>query len=644
MGPRVIRVLGAAVLLTAALGSSPRLSASSPLFDAIRRNDPALVKTLVEAGADVKTADDTGATPLMYAALYAGPECLKLLIDHRATVNALNKYGATALMWAASQTANVKLLVARGADVNARASDGVTPLVAAARFNNPEAMQILLAAGADTKAQETRTNLLTAAFYAPTHEVRDVLTSAHVVLLYPADVKGPVLNRNRSDVDALNRLFDAGVDPKEQVPLITLSLPSFFMAAREGQLAAMEAFVDAGMDPNFKGPKGWTALMLAAGGDTPSIPAMQYLIDLGADINAKDADGRTALDWALTRGNTEISKFLQSAGATSNATITTAPTPVITPRRAADAVERAVARLQPVGPAFYNRTKCNSCHNQNIPGFAITLARHHGIKIDEALAGHSMTATNTQWQNRREAVLLGDTTAGGFQPNSEYTLFEMAEDHMPATANSDAIVLGLATRQLADGSWGIGADIRPPLTGSAISSTALAMRGLREYAPAGRRDEMTARAARALAYLKTAEPRDTQDHAFKLLGLIWSGAAGPEVVREKAALVELQREDGGWSQMPSMRSDAYATGQALYALHTAKLPVSDAVYRKGTDYLLKTQLEDGTWFVRTRAFGFQPYFETGFPHGRSQFISTVATAWASVALTYTLEGPNQSQQ
>ena len=526
MGANFIRVLGAAALLAVAAGDSQRLSASSTLFDAIRRADLAEVKALVTAGADVKAADDTGATPLMYAALYAGPECLKLLIDHGAPVNAINKHGASALMWAVSQSANVKLLVERGADVNARASDGVTPLVAAARYNNPEALRTLLAAGADTKAQETRTNLLTAAYFAPTRDVRDVLADAHVVLLYPADVKGPVLNRNRADVDALNRLFDAGVDPKEEVPLITLSLPSFFMAAREGQVAAMEAFVDAGMDPNFKGPRGWTALMLAAGGDTASIPAMQYLIDLNADINAKDGDGRTALDWALTRGNTDASRFLESVGAKRNAATTPAPAPIATPRRAADAVERAVARLQPAGPAFYNRTKCNSCHNQNIPGFAITLARRQRIKIDETLAGHSMTATNTQWQNRREAVLLGETTGGGFQPNSEYTLFEMAEDHMPATLNSDAIVLGLATRQLADGSWGIGADIRPPLTGSTMSSTALAIRGLREYAPAGRRDEMNARVARAVAYVKDAEPRDTQDQAFKLLGLIWAGCAG----------------------------------------------------------------------------------------------------------------------
>ena len=644
MGPKFISALGVAALLTVAIGSEQHLSASSTLFDAIRRADVTEVKALVTAGADVKAADDTGATALMYAALYAGPDCLKLLIDHGAPVNAINKYGTTALMWAVSQPSNVKLLVERGADVNARASDGVTPLVAAARYNNPESMRILLAAGADTKAQETRTNLLTAAFFAPTHDVRDALTEAHVVVLYPADVKGPVLNRNRGDVDALNRLFDVGVDPKEEVPLITLSLPSFFMAAREGQIAAMEAFVDAGMDPNFKGPKGWTALMLAAGGDTPSIAAMQNLIDLGADINAKDADGRTALDWALTRGSTETSDFLQSVGAKSTATTAPAPTTVATPRRASDAIERAVARLQPAGPAFYNRTKCNSCHNQNIPGFAITLARRHGIRIDETLVGHSMTVTNTQWQNRREAVLLGETTGGGFQPNSEFTLFEMAEDHMPATLNSDAIVLGLATRQLEDGSWGIGADIRPPLTGSAISSTALAIRGLHEYALAGHREEMNARAARAVAYLRNVGPRDTQDRAFKLLGLMWGGVSGPEIVREKAALIELQREDGGWAQMSSMTSDAYATGQALYALHAAKLPVADAAYRKGVDYLLKTQLEDGTWFVPTRAFGFQPYFETGFPHGRSQFISTVATAWASAALTYTLEGNKPSQQ
>jgi hypothetical protein len=93
-----------------------------------------------------------------------------------------------------------------------------------------------------------------------------------------------------------------------------------------------------------------------------------------------------------------------------------------------------------------------------------------------------------------------------------------------------------------------------------------------------------------------------------------------------------------------MATDAYATGQALWALAEAGLPPDAPAYRRGAEYLLKTQLEDGTWFVRTRAFGFQPCFETGFPHGRSQFISTVATAWASVALTHLLPPPRSTAQ
>jgi hypothetical protein len=41
---------------------------------------------------------------------------------------------------------------------------------------------------------------------------------------------------------------------------------------------------------------------------------------------------------------------------------------------------------------------------------------------------------------------------------------------------------------------------------------------------------------------------------------------------------------------------------------------------------------DGSWHVKTRAFGFQPYFESGFPHGNDQWISMAATAWSALAL------------
>jgi hypothetical protein len=61
---------------------------------------------------------------------------------------------------------------------------------------------------------------------------------------------------------------------------------------------------------------------------------------------------------------------------------------------------------------------------------------------------------------------------------------------------------------------------------------------------------------------------------------------------------------------------------------------SDPVYRRGVDYLSRAQQEDGTWHVVTRSLAFQPYFESGFPHGHDQWISQAGTALAVVALIF----------
>ena len=55
-------------------------------------------------------------------------------------------------------------------------------------------------------------------------------------------------------------------------------------------------------------------------------------------------------------------------------------------------------------------------------------------------------------------------------------------------------------------------------------------------------------------------------------------------------------------------------------------------YQRGVGFLLKTQLDDGSWHVRSRSKPFQLYFESGFPHGKDQFISVAASGWATTAL------------
>jgi squalene cyclase len=91
-------------------------------------------------------------------------------------------------------------------------------------------------------------------------------------------------------------------------------------------------------------------------------------------------------------------------------------------------------------------------------------------------------------------------------------------------------------------------------------------------------------------------------------------------------LVAHQKADGGWSDLETMESNAYTTGEALVALRIAGVPAADAAFKRGVDYLLQTQQEDGSWYVKSRAMTFQPYFESGFPHGYNQWISAAGSS------------------
>jgi hypothetical protein len=76
--------------------------------------------------------------------------------------------------------------------------------------------------------------------------------------------------------------------------------------------------------------------------------------------------------------------------------------------------------------------------------------------------------------------------------------------------------------------------------------------------------------ARAAAWLEASKPTGAQDMAYRLMGLAWAQAKPEAVAAAAKQLVATQREDGCWSRFSTMRSDAYARGEALYALYTGK--------------------------------------------------------------------------
>jgi hypothetical protein len=166
---------------------------------------------------------------------------------------------------------------------------------------------------------------------------------------------------------------------------------------------------------------------------------------------------------------------------------------------------------------------------------------------------------------------------------------------------------------------------------------------MKNYAPEAEKLNCEKAIASSVAWLEKAKPVTNQDHAFRLLGLAWGGAAAAVIRQEARSLAALQRADGGWSQLPAMVSDAYATGEAVFALgSTGRMTVGNPVFRKGVDYLLRTQAIDGSWHVRSRAIWLLPYLDSGFPYGQDQFISTAGTAWATLALTLAAETAKQS--
>ena len=213
-----------------------------------------------------------------------------------------------------------------------------------------------------------------------------------------------------------------------------------------------------------------------------------------------------------------------------------------------------------------------------------------------------------------------------------YILVGLAAEHYPADDATAAMARFIKDHQLPDGHWAIFAH-RPPIESSDIEVTALSMRALQLYAPARHAAEYKVRIDAAAAWLEHATPKATEDRALQLLGLQWTGRARDTIRTRARELLAEQRPDGGWAQIPTLNSDAYATGQALVALQEARIiSKTDAAAKRGVQFLLNSQLKDGSWLVKTRAIRIQPHYESGFPHGMDQFISAAATNWASTAL------------
>lgn len=578
-----------------------------------------------------------GSTPLMFAALYGDAPAVRLLLDRGADPNIANEAGATALMWAVDDASIAGLLLDRGARIDTISREGYSALsIAAGRFGGTSVVKLLLDRGASPSPH------LAAERYQP----------LAVPLAQAAGAGNAV---------AFRLLVEGGADPKKAgavalvlaakascttcvdtliASLTARDLTSALVSlAQLGNAPLLTRLVDRGADVNGRlslarrDIKDRTPVMIAASSDFVPTAAVRMLIARGADVNAVGPDGETALDLAKRHGETEVVRVLIEAGARAGrgfANHPVSPSPAPTARAA---VARVMPVLQRTDATFTQKTGCVSCHHNTLTAMMVADARARQLPVDEGIAAAQRKLIASVTEDRVDRPALGTEVTD----TASTILMSLAAERYVPDVTTDVFAYFLKGRQAADGRWrNFVIDHRPPIQHSDIDVTANAIRALRAYAPPPRRDEYHQAIRRAITWLMAAETRTTDERVFQMLGLIWAGVEPRhERIRSGArALLAGQRTDGGWAQLPTLTSDAYATGQALVALLQAgALEPTDPAYRRGVDYLLRSQLADGSWYVKSRALPFQPYFESGFPHGPDQWVSAAASNWAAMALT-----------
>lgn len=305
------------------------------------------------------------------------------------------------------------------------------------------------------------------------------------------------------------------------------------------------------------------------------------------------------------------------------------------------AAEHAITYLQTESAAWLNHHRCAACHHVAMPLWALAEAGRQGYATDRKFVIESGEATLGSLQKMRAAGIAtnpaappdprpharGVHTGAVFMAVAAESLPTLDDGQRQSLARIEAEII---QKQRDDGSWEFFLS-RPPINESQASDAAWVLMALQGDTATDGANARHAATAKGLAWLMSSpgRPDDPQLKALKLLLNVRAGRRQETLQAEIDSLLALQRTDGGWGQTAKAPSDAFATGQTLYALALAGRTSGQPQIRRAIDFLVATQKPDGSWPMTSRAT----------PDGRPGSaklltpITCAATAWAALGLT-----------
>ena len=316
--------------------------------------------------------------------------------------------------------------------------------------------------------------------------------------------------------------------------------------------------------------------------------------------------------------------------------------PHATTQQVQQAVTRAIGYTQKESADWLNTRKCAACHHVPIVLWSLSEAERRGYAIDKEFVKNTAESLLGSKEKLMSSRIFPDPSAPpdprpqGRGLNMGLPFLAVGARSLPSLSEGQQQSLKLIAEEIVkkqqpDGSWEFFATLRrPPINESQTIDAAWIIMALEgETGPDASESERAA-LAKAKAWLGgTKLPKTLQDKVFSVLLAARAGNPRDGVKSTTQQLMALQRADGGWSQIAEWESDAYATGQTLYALALEGYTAEQSEIKRAIDFLVATQKPDGSWPMKSRST------PNGEP-GSSKLLTPIncaAASWAILGLT-----------